>query len=148
MIAIFCNGLHPEAKVVALQMKQNNAMAIQNGCCFPALWPPTHPNAGAAHPNAGALSLDLLAIFVHKDFNTKLNATLFRLKAQPEINLADSSSGSPERNQGDFIYFSQQDVFESGCNSIHDYIYYHTDKPNSASQMRTCNNCGRCSPFR
>jgi len=35
MIAIFCNGLHPEAKVVALQTKQNNAMAIQNGCCFP-----------------------------------------------------------------------------------------------------------------
>ena len=49
MITIFCNGLHPEAKVIALAQRSNLALAAQNGCCFPAVHPATHPQAGVAH---------------------------------------------------------------------------------------------------
>lgn len=84
-ITIFCNGLHPEAKVVALQQKNNLATAAANGCCFPATWPAGHPNAGVAHPQAGQLSLRDLCAYVDTEFKLKIHSGLVRLKGQPGV---------------------------------------------------------------
>ena len=141
MITIYCNGLHPEGKVVALEMKDDLTLAAQKGCCFPTNWPVGHPTAGVAHPNAGALSLDLLAIYVHKQFNTKLNAGLFRLKAQPAVNMV-SELPVPQMDTGTDKFVSINDAVQAGCDNFNDYIYYVMNKPAPTSRLRTCINCG------
>lgn len=50
--SIFCNGLHPDAKILALNMKNNLPQAQANGCCLPANYPVGHPQAGTPHPQA------------------------------------------------------------------------------------------------
>ena len=89
-ISIFCNGLHPDAKILALNMKNNLAQAQANNCCFPAVYPAGHPQAGAVHPQANQLSLDALAMYVHQQFSMKIRSGLVRLKGQPGVLLATS----------------------------------------------------------
>ena len=38
LITVFCNGLHPQAKVEALKMRDNLVLAQQNGCCHPGTY--------------------------------------------------------------------------------------------------------------
>ena len=53
LIVTYCNGLHSEAKVIALELKDDLAFARQKNCCFPNVHLARHPQAGIAHPNAG-----------------------------------------------------------------------------------------------
>lgn len=149
MITIFCNGLHPEAKVIALQMRSNLALAAQNNCCFSNQYPVGHPQAGVGHPNAGQLSLDALALFVHQDFTTKLRAGLFRLKGQPGINLASaspetqdatSSSSSIGKLTPEIAFASVDDVLKAGYDNFREYVYFALNR--TSTSLRTCKNCG------
>ena len=137
MIATFCNGLHPEAKLLALEMKTNLPLAVTNGCCNPVNFPAYHPNGGNPHPNAGQLNLDLLALYVHNKFSMKLRAGLFRLKAVPGIN---QTSEFPDTTMDEYCYASIDDAQSANYHNFHDYVCYSMDR--EASRHRTCNNCG------
>ena len=172
-IAIFCNGLHPEAKIEAVRMKNNIALAQQNNCCFPGVYAPGHPLAGNVHPQAGNLSLDALAMYVHREFDRKRRAGLFRLKGQPSVNLTDVNDDASTRSvpQSDaaaaaanavagafqtdvaqpcdddgFICASWNDVWYNGFSSFYDYAVYFLNQQNG-TRLRTCKNCGGVNHF-
>jgi hypothetical protein len=140
LISIWCNGLHPEAKVLALELKDDMTFATQKGCVFPANFPVGHPSAGNGHPNAGMLSLDAMAIYVHNQFNIKLNAGTFRLKGQPAVNLA-SELPVPEQDAHD-DYVSIDDAMSSGYVNFNDYIYFVMNRHPPSYLLRTCLRCG------
>ena len=138
MINTFCNGAHPEAKVVAIEIRDDIVLAAQKGCCYPAVWPAGHPLAPNAHPNAGTLSLDLMAIYVHKQFCIKLNAGVFRLKGQPAVNLV---SELPVPDQ-DTTYVSVDDALSAGYHDFNQYMYFVMNKNPPTYLLRTCIKCG------
>ena len=140
MISTWCNGLHPEAKVLALELKDDTVLAGNKGCNFPNNFPVGHPQAGNAHPNAGALSLDLLALYVHSQFKIKLTAGTFRLKGQPAVNLA-SELPVPEEDAYD-SYVSIHDAMSNGYGNFNDYIYFVMNKQPPSYLLRTCIRCG------
>ena len=163
LITIFCNGLHPQAKVEALKMRGNLVLAAQNNCCFPNQYAPGHPLAGNVHPNAGALSLDLLGMHVHREFTRNLRAGIFRLKGQPSVNLTTDESGASARSVPDedapdaspllcetandddgFVYASLMDVYSNGLRNFYDYAVYVL---NRETRLRTCKNCGGVNHF-
>ena len=144
-IAIFCNGLHPEAKIVAIQQRDNIALARQNGCCYPAQYPAGHPNAGVNHPNANNLSFDLLALYVHRQFVTKVNAGLIHLNSKPGINLTSPASPADDQGDKEFLYVSWHDVSHSECNSI--MALAQARGRDSAVPLKTCKNCGGVNHF-
>jgi hypothetical protein len=159
-LTIFCNGLHPEAKIIALQMKNNLAQAQANGCCFPAVYPVGHPQAGVAHPQANQLSLDALAMHVHRDFTTKLRAGIFRLKGQPGAaqlmtdndgddgpvtDLGGMASALPVPGQDAYVYASLHDAAVANYSEIVSYAINILQRPSAT--LRTCKNCGGVNHF-
>ena len=164
-IAVFCNGLHPGAKLEALKMKGNIALAQTNGCCFPAVYPAGHPQAGVAHPRANALSLDHLAMYVHRDFSRQVRAGTLRLKGQPSVNLTtkvdvemddasarsetekDVSPSPPIETDNGIAYVSWTDVWDQGCKTFYDYAVYVLNRDQRTQPLRTCKNCGGVNHF-
>ena len=162
LLRTYIHGLHPEAKLLAIQMKDNLTLAAQNGCCFPTNYPAHHPLNGA-HPNAGQLSMQLLKIYLHKQFTMKVRAGVIRLKGTPqssinatEVAAADSNSVAtdqpssstaivtpPSPNGSDFEWVSLNMLgdYQSFC----DYSLYVLQRP--ANNLRTCRNCGGVNHF-
>jgi hypothetical protein len=162
LLRTYIHGLHPEAKLLAIQMKDNLTLAAQNGCCFPTNYPAHHPLNGA-HPNAGQLSMQLLKIYLHKQFTMKVRAGVIRLKGTPqssinatEVTAADSNSVAtdqpssstaivtpPSPNGSDFEWVSLNMLgdYQSFC----DYSLYVLQRP--ANNLRTCRNCGGVNHF-
>ena len=79
LLRTYIHGLHPEAKLMAIQMRDNLTLAGQNNCCYPTNYPAHHPLRGGAHPNAGALSMEALKLYLHKQFTMKVRAGLIAL---------------------------------------------------------------------
>ena len=167
LLHTYVYGLHPEARVDAIRIYNSPALQVQHNCVFPALIPAYMPNAGAVHPNAGTLSVDLFSKYLHREFNIKLDAEVFRLKGPPAINLASDSPGtsqdaladaSPDMPNTDvasvrndafanlshssdkFVYFSWSDVDRSKFTNHTDYVYAVFAR--DASTLKTCKNCG------
>ena len=169
LMRTYIHGLPPEAKLAAIEQRDNLTLARQNSCCFPAVHPAHHPQAGAAHPQAGQLSLDLLAIYVHKKFGERVRAGLIRLKGQPQpsINVTDDcgddttvtttgnpgvspSSTSPgsstPSSTSNFEWVSVFMLGHAGYTNFHDYAVYELGRE-AARSMRTCRNCGGINHF-
>ena len=149
---IFCNGLHPHAKIDAIEIINNNALAIQHNCVYPAVYPAHHPNAGAAHATPGALSVGLLAQYIHSKFTTKIDSGLVRLNAKAEIlavgDDSDMVSKSPKpQSQVDteFLFACIEDMQSSGHSNFVDYVYATFSR--STPPFRTCKNCGGVEHF-
>ena len=149
-ITIFCNGLHPDAKIEALKMKNNLAQAAANGCCFPAVHAAGHPQAGAVHPQAGQLSLDKLALYVNKDFTMKVRAGLkgppgAQLAVTDEsLNMADVASDLPVE-QDAFLFASWTDLQREQYSDFASYSINILGR--ESSRFRTCRNCGGIEHF-
>ena len=153
-ISIFCNGLHPDAKILALNMKNNLAQAQANNCCFPAVYPAGHPQAGAVHPQANQLSLDALAMYVHQQFSMKIRSGLVRLKGQPgvllatspnsEVDMSDVASELPVHKDA-FLFASFADMETHGYGDLCEYSLYALSR--EPGQLRTCRNCGGVNHF-
>ena len=156
-ITIFCNGLHPEAKIIALNMKNDLVAAAAAGCCFPANHPAGHPQAGIAHPQAGQLSLDALAMYTHRSFSMKVRAGLVRLNVRPgaaqlatsnddgQLAATDVASELPVPSQDAYAYASWDDLRDHNYDNFHEYAMYVLNR--EASQLRTCRNCGGVGHF-
>jgi hypothetical protein len=166
LISTFINGLHPQAKMEAIKLRNNNAYAQQSGCQFPAVVAAHEPNAGAAHPNAGQFSHELAKMHLHTEFITKLDANIFHLKAQPSINLASDESTAPVLDascppcddtisasapQADglmqstgFVYYSMADVMGSKFGNVSDFVYATFQRD---ARLRTCKGCGGINHF-
>jgi hypothetical protein len=165
LIATYCYGLHPEAKIEANNMRSNLALAGTNGCCYPANYPAHHPLSGTAHPNANALSLDLLSVYVHKIFANKLRAGLFRLKGKPVSGGLNAVALAPEQIDTDGVNdararavddsnahmnFTNESMFYMSLNTVgestfHDYALNVLNR--EVTRMRTCRNCGGVNHF-
>ena len=141
MITAWCEGLHPEAKLIALELKNDRVHATAKQCVFPTNYPAGHPQVGTPHPNAGNLSLDAMAMYVHRKFNEKLSADLFHLKAPPSINLA-SASTEQQQDAEEEVYASIDDAMRNGCHDFDEYIYYVMNKQPPTQLLRTCKRCG------
>jgi len=158
LIATYCNGLHPEAKLEANKCRKNNTYARAEGVCYPATYPAHHPLTGTAHPHANTISLDLLAVHVHNYFNERLTAGTFRLKGKPTagagLNVVDPPSAEPDTAMDDtalpdtdpdrsgFIYMSLNLI---GARSFYEYALNVFNRDNA--RMRTCRNCGGVNHF-
>ena len=152
---VFVYGLHPEVKLLGIRVLNNMGIAAANNCVYPANLLPHEPGyvapadgAAVAHPNAGQIDNDALAIYLHTEAQTLIQAERIRLKGKPVINLTTSSEGaeSPVPGQGsNFIFVTMHDVYEAGYSNMADYVYF--VKGRSVGGLRTCRNCGGINHF-
>ena len=149
LIQIFCFGIHPQAKVEALHLFNNNAAAVAAGVVYPANYPAYDPEAGNAHPLAGQLDPRAFALHISKIFQDKYEAGIFVLNIKPALNVVtdDVVSEAPvpgPDTSSDFLFVSMADVVGSHRSEWSEYLL---SVQRVQPDFRTCNNCGGVGHF-
>ena len=150
LVQIYCFGLHPQAKVEALTLLNDNAAAVAAGVVFPAVYPAYDPQAGQARPQAGAFEAGAFALKCSSIFQAKFEAGIFSLNRQPAINVVSTDVASdlpvPGQDASHFLFVSYNDVLSSESTPT-EWNEYLLSVQRVQPDFRTCNNGGGVGHF-